>query len=289
MAATALVLLAVLLGGVVLIGGVEEPGSRLGDLVGLVVLVGLPPAVALGLLVGRVVAAARGRDLPERLLAVATAGLPGSRRAWGTAMRAELAAVEDPSERLRFARGCTTAALRTGWTRSALLVATVVGAVLAGATVATSRVSLAGDRSGSLLVVLTMVAPAVLVVASAGAAVVGGSFRAGLETGALALVLAVAGVVAAAVPEGALWARTAGTFMLDGDAPAGAITVREGALDAVTSILVLGVPLWLSFPVLGAALGAWLRGWRRVGGAGPGRPAAASASGRRLGQARPGR
>jgi hypothetical protein len=52
-------------------------------------------------------------DGPERLLAVALRVLPAGRRDWGRAMQAELATVEEPADRRRFARGCVrTAAVR---------------------------------------------------------------------------------------------------------------------------------------------------------------------------------
>ena len=45
----------------------------------------------------------RPQDGAERLLDLATAGLPAHRRAWGAAMRGELAAIDDPAVRRRFA------------------------------------------------------------------------------------------------------------------------------------------------------------------------------------------
>ncbi len=105
----------------------NDPGVQLGDLAGLITIIGLPPAFAVGLLVRRSVTVAVGHDVPERLLALATAGLRGGRRTWGAAMRAELAAIDNDSERRRFAVGCALTALRTGWTRSGLLVAAASG------------------------------------------------------------------------------------------------------------------------------------------------------------------
>jgi hypothetical protein len=94
------------------------------------------------------------------------------------------------------------------------------------------------------------------------AAWTGRSMRAGLEHGAAALLGILVGVLAAAVPEGALWAREAGVFMLDGDAPStpSALTAAGGAVDAVkATTLTWGLPHWLPWPVLGAAAGARLR------------------------------
>jgi hypothetical protein len=50
-------------------------------------------------------------DGPGRLLAAATATLPGDRRDWGTAMAAELAQVQGRAARWRFAAGCARAAV----------------------------------------------------------------------------------------------------------------------------------------------------------------------------------
>ena len=51
------------------------------------------------------------RSLPESYLAVVIRLLPAARREWGQAMQAELATLERPGERWRFAFGCTRAAL----------------------------------------------------------------------------------------------------------------------------------------------------------------------------------
>jgi hypothetical protein len=85
--------------------------------------------------------------------------------------------------------------------------------------VVSSRVSLAGDRMGSLFSVLTGVAPVTLLVVAGGAAFVGASFRSGLEYGFLALLVALVAITAVAIPEGARWAQTSGIFLLEGDAP----------------------------------------------------------------------
>jgi hypothetical protein len=187
-------------------------------------------------------------------------------------MRAELAAIDDHSERRRFALGCALAALRTGWTRSSLLVAATAGGGLAAITLVSSRVSLAGDRTGSLFGVLTGVTPVTLLVVACAAAFVGASFRSGLEHGFLALLAALIAVAAVAMPEGARWAQTGGIFILDGDAPPLRLTARAGALDALRSTLVFGPITWLAWPVIGAQLGALLR--RRLSPLDPNAPPA---------------
>jgi hypothetical protein len=83
--------------------------------------------------------------------------------------------------------------------------------------------------------------------------------RAGLEHGFAALVGILVGVLAAAIPEGALWAREAGVFLLDGDAPSAPLTAAGGAVDALKATLTWGLLHWLPWPVLGAAAGTRLR------------------------------
>jgi hypothetical protein len=146
---------------------------------------------------------------------------------------------------------------------AALIAVVLVGTGLGATTLVSSRASLAGDRSGSLFYVLVIVAPVVLLVVACGVGFVAASFRSGLEIGLLAAVGALLGIVAVAVPEGALWAQTAGVFMLDGDAPVEAMTPRAGAIDALKSTLIFGPITLLPWPVIGAALGAAIGRRRR--------------------------
>ena len=83
--------------------------------------------------------------------------------------------------------------------------------------------------------------------------------RNGLEHAVPALIAILVGVLATAIPEGALWAREAGVFLLDGDYPSTPLTPGEGAHDALQATLTWGLLLWLPWPVLGAAAGAQLR------------------------------
>ena len=83
--------------------------------------------------------------------------------------------------------------------------------------------------------------------------------RTGLEHAVAALAGILLGVIAAAIPESALWAREAGAFLLDGDAPSTPLTAAGGALDALKSTLTWGLPHWLPWPMLGAAAGTRLR------------------------------
>lgn len=75
-----------------------------------------------------------GQDRPARLLGAAIRIMPATRRDWGRAMQAELAAIEDRSDRRSFAWGCLRAAavqfhLLRG-TLHAFAVLTVVGTLV---------------------------------------------------------------------------------------------------------------------------------------------------------------
>jgi hypothetical protein len=150
-------------------------------------------------------------------------------------------------------------ALRTAWTGAGLLVAATVAAALAAITLVTSRASLSGDRTGSLFLVVVVVTPVVLLVVACGVGYFRASFPSGVGVGFLAVLGALVGIVAVAIPEGARWAETAGVFMLDGDAPVAALTPGAGALDALQSTLIFGSISWPAWPVIGARLGAALR------------------------------
>ncbi len=70
----------------------------------------------------------RRGDFATRYLDVVAGLLPGAHRAWGEAMRAELAAIDDPAERRRFALACTGAiAAFAPSVRAAAAIACLVG------------------------------------------------------------------------------------------------------------------------------------------------------------------
>jgi hypothetical protein len=197
-------------------GLADDSGVQIGDIVGAVVLIGGPPAIATWLIVRH----------------TARVGL-----------------------------GHVWAALRSGWTRTGLLSAAFVGAGLAAATFVSSRASLTGDRAGPLIFIIVVVTPVVLLAVTCGIGYAQASFWPGVGVGVLAVLAALVGVVAVAMPEGAHWAETAGVFILDGDAPVLSPSPRDGALDALQSTLVFGPITWVPWPVIGAALGAALRRW----------------------------
>jgi hypothetical protein len=239
----------------------DVPGIPPGEVLVGALFFGWPHALAAATVV---VAAARttvGVDTPARLLAFATSGRRGRRDEWGAAMRAELASITaSPGERLRFAAGCALTAIRRGWGRSPWIVAAACAALFAALTLAMSRASLYDGRTGGLWVVIYGPPQITLLLVGLVAAWTGRSMRTGLEHAAAALVGILVGVLAAAIPEGALWAREAGVFLLDGDAPSTPLTAAGGALDALkATTLIWGLPHWLPWPVLGAAAGARLR------------------------------
>ena len=172
-------------------------------------------------------------------------------------MRAELAALDDPDDRRRFARSAAAAAFGKGLgLRIAIALGT--GAVVAALAAITSRVQLQDGGPGVLA--MTVPVPAFLLLAVAlVTARTERSFRMGLETGFLAMVasfLAVASVVAV---EGQVWMERHGVFVLDGDPPRHAVGAGDVALDLFTTGMWLGhLVFWLPWPVIGAALGTRL-------------------------------
>jgi hypothetical protein len=219
-------------------------------------ILGAPSSVAVAIVAGRTTAALRGRDRPARLLSVATAGLPSPRAEWGAAMRAELAAIDHPADRHWFAMSAGWAAIRSGIGPRTVTIALAIGLAAAGVTVVLSRLSLADDRTGILLQTL-FVPPVVLFGVSAIAARAGGTFRAGIELGGLALVALFAGIFGAAMAEAAVWFDALGVYVLDGDAPKRAIGLVDAILDPIApTFVVLHLALWAPPVVLGATLSA---------------------------------
>jgi hypothetical protein len=238
----------------------DDPGVPPTEVLVGALLFGWPHALAAATAVVATARTAVGADTPARLLALASSGRRGHRDDWGAAMRAELASITGPQrERLRFAVSCTPTALRRGWGRAPWIVAVACGTLFAALTVATSRVSLSGNRSGSLFGILFGPPQITLLLVGSVAAWKGCSMRHGLEHAIPALIAILVGVLATAIPEGALWAREAGVLILDGDSPSTALTPGEGARDALQATLTWGLLLWLPWPVLGAAAGARLR------------------------------
>lgn len=216
-------------------------------------MLGVPLALASVVIVRRVAEAAVGVDFPARLIAVSTAGLPEDRREWGSAMRAELDAVEGASARRRFATGCSLAAIWAGITRRAVVLAAGFAALIGLGTLIASRVSLGLERGG-ILSYSTLVPVAVLF--TVGLMGARRSFRAGLTTGALTLVFSLVCVAIVGTVEAGLWFDSAGVYIMDGDSPKAGMTRAAVILDPISpSFVLLHLLFWLPWSVLGAALG----------------------------------
>lgn len=201
---------------------------------------------------------ARGRDGAERLLALATAGLAEDRAEWGAAMRAELAAIEPPEERRRFARGAAWAAYREGfhrWIVGGLIAAVLVAAVA----LAASRLQLPHGRPGVLAVTSSVPALLLLLVALVCAAR-SRSFRAGVLTGAISIILSFLALTVVLGVEGMVWMDRHGVFVLDADPPKGTAADRTDImLDIFTTGMwfVHAIP-WIAGALVGTALGWWI-------------------------------
>jgi hypothetical protein len=203
--------------------------------------------------------AATGPDLPARLTSWSTAGRRGSSADWGAAMRAELASIDDPKERRRFALGCAWVAVRTGWGRGPLLVGAASAILFAVITLGASRMMLAGDRTGLLAVVLVGGPQLLFGGVALTAAHLAHSFRTGLEYGAAVLLASLLGILSVAVPESIRWYDEAGTWLLDGDSPASGIPNAEAAVrDALGGLTFFFLLFTTPWPVLGAYLGSHL-------------------------------
>jgi hypothetical protein len=223
------------------------------------IVLATPLAIAAAVIGHRFAAAAHGDDAPDRFLRLATAGLSESCGDWGAAMRAELASIDDPRDRRRFAIGCAIAALRTCTGRQPLFIAIGMGVLLAAATFAVSRASLASGREG--IMDFTLLWPPVVLFATAFiAALAARSFRSGLISGLLALTAVLIGVLAVSMAEAAHWYEVAGVYLMDGDYPQEGLDRLDAILDPVTpSFVVFHLVIWGPWPVLGAAAGSWRR------------------------------
>ncbi|MEU1687033.1 hypothetical protein [Micromonospora sp. NPDC005707] len=212
------------------------------------------------------------RDGWQLLLDLATTDLPDNRRAWGAALRAELAAIDPPPERRRFALGGAWAVLRPGWPRGAWVRAAGVAVVVAGGSFAASRWSLAHDRGG-VLGFWTVVPSVLLLAVALAAARRTRSFGSGLRAGALAGLAALLAVLAVGIPESVVWAHHQAGYLSTGDAvpPNWQAAVRDVLRpEFLAGMLVL----WTTGAAGGAAVGAALG---RVRGHAPDGPATTAA------------
>ena len=201
------------------------------------------------------------RDVWQLLLEFATADLSDSRSTWSTALRAELAAIDPPAERRRFALGGVWTALRSGWPRGVWVQAIGVAFAVAVGSFVASRWSLAHSRGGILSFWITF--PGLLIFAVAlGAAWRTRSFSSGLRTALVAGFAAMMAALAVGIPEAMLWASERAGYLTTGDAvpPSWQAAVRDVLRPEFLAAM---VAFWTMGATSGAALGkalARLRG-----------------------------
>lgn len=194
-------------------------------------------------------------DGPSRLLALSTRGMPAHRAAWGAAMRAELAAIDEPAERRRFARSAGRAAFVRG-IGVRVGVGVLAGALIGATTLAASRLQLAAGGAG--VVGLTTSVPALLILLSAlVSAALMRSFLAGAATGLIAFGVGFLTMIAVLAIEGAVWMDQRGVFVLDGDPPRGSPSETDVIFNLFSTGMWIGhVGTWILAVVAGAAVGA---------------------------------
>lgn len=170
-------------------------------------------------------------------------------------MRAELASIQDPKARGRFARSAARAAFRF---RLGLSVGLgMVSAVLvAAATLLASRLQLANDGPGVIGVTVPVPTLFLLLVALVSAALTG-SFWIGVKAGALALAMSSVALFAVLAVEGLVWMDQRGVFVLDADPPSGVTRTQDVVLNIFSTGMWIGhAVLWVLGILIGAALGA---------------------------------
>jgi hypothetical protein len=213
------------------------------------------------------------RDTAEALVSAAAA-LTGDRTPsngaqvdWGAALRAELASITVPRERLRFAFGAALAMLGTPHRLRSGLLAVGMALVFAAGLLGFSRATVGRDGLGAV----SMLLPAVMLFAIGFVSARSTrSLRFGVETGILAAFTTLVAVAVVFGVEAAHWFDVAHVYVLDGDY-ADVDTSRAAVLDAVHPIILLvHLLFWLPWPVLGAIAG--VRAGRR------GAPSARSSS-----------
>jgi hypothetical protein len=204
---------------------------------------GAPLAAAAGILTYRWRTAS---DRPDTVIE-----RPGDE--WIAAIRSELAAVEDPRERRRFAREVLVVVVRRELTARTWLLAACVAVALALGLLAVSRL---GDGVGLYTL---FVPPLVFLTVGAVAAKRLCSFSRGLVvTTAVAVVSAMA-MLPVAASESAYWYSKAGVALLDAE-PLTVGSASAAVFDTLHPVfIVLHLLFWLPGLVLGARLGARTR------------------------------
>lgn len=222
----------------------------------------VPVAVGVKLLGGRRAEGGQQRDAAQTLLSAA-ATFSGDRTPssggqvdWHAALRAELASITVPRERLRFALGAAAALLGAPRRFRSFLVAAGVALVFATVLLGFARATVGQGGVGSL----TMLLPPVVLFATGWiCARRTRSLRFGVETGILAAATTLAAVAVVLGVEAAHWFDVAHVSIFDGDY-ANLDTPRAAALDAVHPIILLvHLVFWLPGPMLGAIVGVRTR------------------------------
>jgi hypothetical protein len=200
------------------------------------------------------------RDAADRLVSLAAtlagenAAAEGAEAGWGAALRAELATIEVPRERRRFALGAAVALLGRPHSLRSILLAVGVAVAFGAGLFAVSRAGLGRAGLGSV----TMLLPPVMLF-SIGylCARSARSLRFGLETGILAALTTLVAVAVVYGVEAAYWYDLApGVSVFDGGHVDFAST-RAAVLDAMHPVILLvHLVFWSAWPVLGAYVGA---------------------------------
>ena len=189
----------------------EDPADYALELIATFVTIGTAVALAAAVVAWWIARHAVGRDGAERVLALETTSLHGSRDRWGAAMRAELASIDDPVQRGRFARSAAVLAFRRGTGRWPVC-SPYSPASARGRGVHAARISFDRPRDRGIigepimgLVVLLLVAAVIA------GTLIGRSFRAGLETAVLAWLAVYVCTVAVEVPQAIAWYNDEGS------------------------------------------------------------------------------
>jgi hypothetical protein len=174
---------------------------------------------------------------------------------WMTAVRNELAAVEDPRERRRFARqALVVVVLRRTITARTWLLSACVAVALALGLLALSRADLGfGDGVGTYTF---LGPPLVFFTVGAVSARRLRSFSRGLAVAGTVAVVSAIAMVPVAAAESARWYSEAGLSLLDGETATVGST-PAAVLDTLHPVfIVVHLLFWIPGPVLGARLGA---------------------------------
>ncbi len=240
-------------------GSPRAPGVL--ELVATFATIGTAFALAAAVVAWWVAGKAVGRDRAERLLVLETTGLRGVREDWGAALRAELASIDDPGQRNRFARGAATFAFRRGTGAWPAILAALAGAGAAVVVLRAAHVAFERPRDrgiiGEPLMGLVLL---LLVAAVIAGTLIGRSFRAGLETAVLAWLAVYLGTLAVEIPQALAWYHDEGILLLDGEpADEAGVDARGAALQPITHFaFVFLSAAQLVLAVLAAAFGTLL-------------------------------